>query len=97
MKEKVLDTIKKYNLIDENDKIVCGVSGGPDSICMLDILRRIKEEEIIKFEIVVAHINHLIREEAVSDEEFVVDYCNKNGIKCYVKRIDVKKYANNTK
>lgn len=97
MKVEVLDTIKKYKLIDENDKIICGVSGGPDSICMLDILRRIKEEGIIKFEIIVVHINHLIREEAVSDEEFVVDYCNKNGIKCFVKRIDVKKYANNTK
>ena len=97
MKEEVLNTIKKYNLIEENDKIVCGVSGGPDSICMLDILRKIKEEGIINFEIVVAHINHLIREEAVSDEEFVVDYCNRNGIRCYVKRIDVKKYANNTK
>ena len=46
--EKVLKTIKKYNLIEKNDRIVCGVSGGPDSICMLDILRRIREEKQIK-------------------------------------------------
>ena len=95
LKEKVLNTIKKYDLINENDKIICGVSGGPDSICMLDILKNLKED--LKFEIVVCHINHLIREEAISDEEYVVNYCKENNIKCYVKRIDVKKYANNNK
>ena len=95
LKEQVLNTIKKYNLISENDKIICGVSGGPDSICMLDILKDLKEE--FKFEIIVCHVNHLIREEAISDEEYVVNYCKKNNIKCYVKRIDVKNYANNNK
>ena len=38
----VLDTITKYNLIESGDKIVLGVSGGPDSICMLDVLKNIK-------------------------------------------------------
>ena len=95
LKEQVLNTIKKYDLINENDNIICGVSGGPDSICMLDILKNLKED--LKFEIVVCHINHLIREEAISDEEYVVNYCKENNIKCYVKRIDVKKYANNNR
>lgn len=95
LKEQVLNTIKKYDLINENDKIICGVSGGPDSICMLDILKDLKEE--LKFEIIVCHMNHLIREDAISDEEYVVNYCEKNNIKCYVKRIDVKNYANNNK
>ena len=95
LKEQVLNTIKKYNLINENDKIICGVSGGPDSICMLDILKDLKEE--LKFELIVCHVNHLIREEAISDEEYVVNYCKVNNIKYYVKRIDVKKYADNNK
>ena len=95
LKEQVLNTIKKYDLINENDKIICGVSGGPDSICMLDILKDLKEE--LKFELIVCHVNHLIREEAISDEEYVVNYCKVNNIKYYVKRIDVKKYANNNK
>ena len=42
MKQKVLETIKKYNLIQNGDKIVLGVSGGPDSISMLDILNEIR-------------------------------------------------------
>ena len=95
LKEQVLNTIKKYNLISENDKIICGVSGGPDSICMLDILKDLTEK--IRFEIIVCHVNHLIREEAISDEEYVENYCKENEIKCYIKRIDVKNYANNNK
>ena len=67
MKNKVIETIKKYGLIQAKDKIVLGVSGGPDSITMLDILRQIQEE--FDFEIVVAHINHMIRKEAIQDEE----------------------------
>ena len=94
MKNKVLETIKKYNLIANGDKIVLGVSGGPDSISMLDILNNIKNEKLINFDIVVAHINHMIREEAIEDEEYVQNYCAKNNIECYVKRIDVQKNAN---
>ena len=97
MKQKVIETIKKYNLIEDGDKIVLGVSGGPDSISMLNILKEIKEEQIIKFEIYVAHINHMIREEAIDDEKFVEDYCNRNNIKCYIKRIDIIKIANDMK
>ncbi len=97
MKEKVLETIKKYNLINDNDKIVLGVSGGPDSISMLNILNEIRNEKIIKFDIVVAHINHMIREEAVDDENYVKNYCTKNHIECFIKRIDVLKMANDNK
>lgn len=95
MKDKVIETIKKYELIQAKDKIVLGVSGGPDSISMLDILRQIREE--FDFEIVVAHINHMIRKEAIQDEEYVKKYCEKNNIKCFVKRIDVIDIANNKK
>ena len=95
MKDKVIETIKKYGLIQAKDKIVLGVSGGPDSITMLDILRQIQEE--FDFEIVVAHINHMIRKEAIQDEEYVKKYCEKNNIKCFVKRIDVIDIANNKK
>ena len=95
MKEKVLETIKKYNLIEAGDKIVLGVSGGPDSISMLDILRQLKKE--IGFEIYVAHINHMIREEAIDDEKYVQNYCEKNNIEFYTKRIDVPQIANSKK
>lgn len=85
IKENVASTIEKYNLINNRDKIILGVSGGPDSICMLNVLKQISEEkkqscnlnqkQKVSFEIVVAHVNHMIRAEADGDEEFVRNYC----------------------
>ena len=95
MEEKVLETIKKYNLIESGDKLVLGVSGGPDSICMLNVLWNIKNK--INFNFVVAHINHQIREEAILDEQYVKSFCEKLNINCYIKRIEVEKYAHNKK
>ena len=83
MKDKVIKTIKKYNLIQNGDKIVLGVSGGPDSISMLDILNSIKDE--MGFEIYVVHVNHLIRTEAIDDEKYVEEYCKKNNIEFFAK------------
>ena len=42
MEKKILETIKKYNLIKDGEKVVIGVSGGPDSITLLDVLLKIK-------------------------------------------------------
>lgn len=95
MQQKVIETIKKYNLIKDKEKIVVGVSGGPDSISLLNILNNIKNQ--MTFKIIVAHVNHGIRKEAIEDEKYVQEYCDNNKIKCYIKRIDVKEYANNKK
>ena len=87
VKEKVLETIKKYNLISENDKIVVAVSGGPDSMCLLHILLTLRKE--YNLELNVAHVNHMIRENAILDEEYVKDFCEKNNLNFFVKKVDV--------
>lgn len=99
LKEKVLETIKKYDLIQSGDKLVLGVSGGPDSMCMLNVLLEIKKDESnsLNFEITVAHINHMIRQEAEDDAKYVEEYCKKNDIEFHKKSIDVKEMANNKK
>lgn len=97
MKEKVLETIKKYKLIETNDKIVIGVSGGPDSITLLNMLIDIKQEKAIKFDIVVCHVNHMIRKEAIEDEEYVIKFCKKYNIECFIKRIEIEKEAKEQK
>ena len=97
MEEKILEIIKRCNLIENGDKIVVGVSGGPDSITLLNVLKNIKEKEIIKFNLVVCHINHMIREEAASDEKYVEEYCKKNNIEFFAKRIKVEEMAEKEK
>ena len=102
---KVIKTIQKYKLLNEGDKLVVGVSGGPDSMCLLDIFTRIKQQGhqkgisplAIDFDFVVAHINHMIREEAKEDEAYVKKYCDKNHILFFAKSIDVQKLANTNK
>lgn len=95
LEKKVLNTIKEYMLIETGDKIVVGVSGGPDSICLLNVLNNLKD--VLKFEIFVAHINHMIREEADSETEYVRGFCKKIGVECFVKRVDVIKLADKCK
>jgi len=97
LKQKVLETIEKYELIKSGDKIVLGVSGGPDSIAMLNILNEIKNEKIINFDFVTAHVNHGIRKNAIKDEEYVIDFCKKINTECFVHYADIKKIAKENK
>ena len=95
MEEKILKTIKKYNLISNGDKIVVAVSGGPDSMCLLNILKNLRQK--FNIELFVAHINHMIREEADSETEYVKNYCERNNIKCFIKRANVLEMAKEQK
>ena len=99
IKEKVEKTILKYDLIENGDKIILGVSGGPDSMCMLNILKGLQNTNLKKlnYKIIVAHVNHMIREEAIEDEKYVEDYCKKNNIEFYSKSIDIPKIVNTKK
>lgn len=97
MEEKILEIIRENNLIENGDKIVVGVSGGPDSITLLNVLLNIKKENIINFDMVVCHINHMIREEAIDDENYVLEYCRKNDIECYIKRVEVERISKEEK
>ena len=90
--EKVLSTINKHNLIESGDKIVIGISGGPDSVCLLHILSRLKEK--LNIELYAAHLNHQIRGiEAQKDALYVSEICDEMGITYFLKSIDVPKYC----
>lgn len=95
LKEEVLKTIKDNNLINEGDKIVIGVSGGPDSICLLHLLNNLKDT--LKITIYVAHINHSIREVADMETKYVQDFCKKIGVECFVKKEDILSLAKKQK
>ena len=91
LKEKVLNTIKKYNLIEKGDCIVIGVSGGPDSMTLLHVLYQLRE--LVDIRICVAHINHMLRKEADEETQYVQNFCRSIGIDCYTKKIDIGKVA----
>ncbi|MBY6839086.1 tRNA lysidine(34) synthetase TilS [Clostridium botulinum] len=92
MKKKVLSYIVDNNLIKSGDKILVALSGGPDSLCLLNILKELREE--LDIEIGAAHLNHLLRgEDAFKDEEFVISTCKEMNIPYYVKRVDINKYS----
>lgn len=88
-------TISKYNLIEQGDKIVIGVSGGPDSIALLDILNKLKIEYNIQ--IIVAHINHMIREESEQEAIYVKEMCEKYNVPFEYKKINIEKLAEEVK
>ena len=87
LEEKFLKTVKENNMINENDVIVVGVSGGPDSIALLYCLNKFKT--MLKYKIVCAHINHLIRKDSTDDELFVENACKKMQIPFYKKRENI--------
>ena len=92
VKDKVLSTILKYNLIEKNDKILIGLSGGADSVCLFYVLNELRDKYNLTIE--CAHVNHLIRgQEAESDAEFVSQLCNRHSLKLHLINEDVVKFA----
>lgn len=89
---EILKVNKKYNLIENNDIIVVGFSGGPDSVFLVEMLKKLKN--FINFNIYLVHINHLLRgEDADSDENFSFEYAKKNNLEIFIKRTPVKEIA----
>lgn len=95
LEARVLETVKKYNMIKDEDKVVIGVSGGPDSMTLLNILNNLKEKLNIK--IYVAHINHMIRKEADEETEYVRQFCENIGVDFFAKRVKVEEEAKKQK
>lgn len=96
MREKVISTIEKYGMIEKGDGIVVGLSGGPDSTCLIHVLSTIRELYDIK--IYAVHLNHMIRDaEALRDEQFSMELANKLDIPFFSKQVPVEEFARNNK
>ena len=93
MKNELLKNLKSYNL--EGFGVLLAVSGGKDSMTMLDLFNYFKYE--LKLNLVVCHFNHSLRDDADRDEKFVKTQCEKYGLKFYSKKEDVLLYSNENK
>jgi tRNA(Ile)-lysidine synthase len=94
MIEKFLQTIEEHNLIQVNEKIVVGVSGGPASSSVLHLLFKIKEKYNIQ--IYGVHLNHKYRGKAADeDAQYVSEFCKKLEIPSYIYSENVEEYSKN--
>lgn len=91
--DEIKKLIKDYKLISHDDKIIIGVSGGPDSVSLLHLLYSLRKE--LNLKLIVAHVNYKSRgKDSDRDERYVRGLAKKFGLKIYVKRLasKIKKY-----
>ena len=76
MEKQVFSYIERYKMIETGDRVIVGVSGGADSVCLLFLLQEYRKRKDFTLEVV--HVNHQIRqEEAKRDETFVENLCRR--------------------
>lgn len=94
--KKIREFIEKYHMITTGDRVIAGVSGGADSVCLFFALLELKKE--IGFELVVVHVNHGLRGEAADrDEAFVRNLCEKYKIPLEVSSVQLESIAKKRK
>ena len=81
MKNIILQTIRTQHLLEKGMHIVVGLSGGPDSLCMFDVLCSMAGEWDLK--LYPVHVNHKFRPGAAEeDQDFVEKFCEAAGWPC---------------
>ncbi len=92
MQKKIRNTADKYNMIKSGDTVVCGLSGGADSVCLLLSLKELSAE--LDFSVEALHVNHCLRgAESDRDEQFCRDLCMQLNIPFTAVSCDVKGYS----
>lgn len=89
--DKTIKIIKRYGLIRENDRIVVGVSGGPDSVALLCILNDLRKK--LKITLQVAHLDHMLRKDSHQDRLFVESLAERLKLPVISTNINVKAIA----
>lgn len=90
--KKVQETIKLYKMLKDGDTVLVGVSGGPDSVCLLYVLKELQEEYSLSLHI--AHLHHGIRGiEADEDVRFVQSLGDSLRIPVYIEYADIPSHA----
>ena len=89
---KISNTAKKYNMIKSGDTVVCGLSGGADSVCLLLSMKELSAE--LDFSVEALHVNHCLRgAESDRDEQFCRDLCQWLNVPFTAVSCDVKGYS----
>ncbi len=98
LRKQVTGVIREYNLFNANDRILLGVSGGPDSVALLGLIYNTNRTNPPYSEIFVAHLNHLIRgRESDEDEKFVTTLAEKYDVSLITEKRDIIEIARERK
>lgn len=92
--DKVLKTIDKFSMLSPGDRVLVGVSGGPDSVALLHILRELAPG--FDLELHAFHLNHHLREESADDSRFVARLCERLAVSLDSAEYDVPAYLKET-
>ena len=85
--KQIADTIKEHALIGRGDAVLLGLSGGPDSLCLLHVLNSLQTE--FGFELRALHLNHKVRSDADADAEWLQNHCGLLGVPLRVETVDI--------
>ncbi len=87
---RVLDDISEYGLFVPGERVVVGLSGGPDSVALLNILLELTRTGALALELVAAHMNHSLRQRAAdADQGFCEEMAEKCGLRCVTGTVPV--------
>lgn len=87
--QKVRTAIETYSMFQTNDRVLVGVSGGPDSVALLHALHRLEAQYDIHLG--VAHVDHQLRQpHSAADARFVASLCTELKLPFYHQAIDVR-------
>jgi tRNA(Ile)-lysidine synthase len=76
---KVRETISRYGMIRHGEAVIVAVSGGPDSVCLLDVLHELADE--LEIRLIVSHYDHGLRPgEDASETRFVAGLAGSMGL-----------------
>ncbi|MBR2132958.1 MAG: tRNA lysidine(34) synthetase TilS [Oscillospiraceae bacterium] len=91
LEREVLNFCGRYGTVFSGKTVLCAVSGGRDSMALLHVMLRLREQEC--FAVAAAHYNHHLRQTAQRDEDFVRSWCDAKGIPVAVGSGDVRAFA----
>ena len=91
LRQHIWNYCRERNLLNPGDTVVVGVSGGPDSLCLLDILASLAARHGLRLH--VAHLNHTLRPEAASEADFVREQSEKRGLAFHLETADTRSWA----
>ncbi|MBD5467895.1 MAG: tRNA lysidine(34) synthetase TilS [Lachnospiraceae bacterium] len=91
MLHKIMAFIAEFHMIGPNDRVIAGVSGGADSVCLFYLLLALKEQ--IPFDFSVVHVDHGIRKDAGEDAAYVRRLCQEHDVAFTMIEEDVPAYA----